>query len=570
MTQSNKNINSLLIEQKTAALYCRLSRDDEIDGESNSISNQKKLLKKVAAEYGYLQTQIFVDDGISGGTFDRPGFRAMEQGIIDGEIDAVFVKDMSRLGRDYLQCGYYTEHFFPDNDIHFVAVNDGVDSDKGENELTPVKNIFNEWFIRDTSRKIRTSHRIKGNSGESLSKPPYGYKKDPEDSKHWLIDDIPAGVVKRIFKLYTDGKGTEQIAGILQNDHVLTPNSYALEMGFKVSGKKAVDKYQWRSSTISKILAQEEYCGSIINFKTYSKSYKNKKRRQNARENWAIFEGVNEPIIDRVLFEKVQQKRGRIHNKKRKDAEHNMFSGLLVCSDCGSNLHFHFNQGNDSIQYFSCSNNNSRNRTCPTTHYIRTSFLEEIVLCDINRVIAFTNQYKDDFLQILMNSSGTEMQKQISTAQSEIEKLQNRNSEIDRLFNAVYEDKIKGIVTEERFLRMTQSYEAEQSENKRRMQELSEQLKSRADKIDTAKLFLNIIDKTTHLEVLTADIVREFIDKIVVHHRERLNGVDTQKVEIFYNVIGKFEIPPDLIPKEPVTLDTRQGVTLALDAKETA
>lgn len=543
MKQPKQTKNSILTENKTAALYCRLSRDDELDGESNSISNQKKMLLKVSAEYGYYDTKIYVDDGISGGTFDRPGFREMEQDILNGEIDAVFVKDMSRLGRNYLQCGYYTEHFFPDNDIHFVAVNDGIDSEKGENELTPVKNIFNEWFIRDTSRKIRASHRIKGNSGEPLSKPPYGYKKDPDNKKHWLIDEPAAEVVKRIFSLYLSGKGTEQIGGILQNEQILTPNAYAKENGFKVSGILSENKYIWRSSTISKILAQQEYCGDIINFKTYSKSYKNKKRRQNDRENWAIFENVNEPIIDRETFNRVQEKRGKVHNKKRKNAEHNMFSGLLVCSDCGGMLHFHFNQGNNSIHYFNCSNNNSRNRTCPTTHYIRTDYLEEIVLADINRLIAFTNQYREQFIKILENNSGITFQNNLKSIETEIERLQKRNTEIDKLFSAIYEDKINGSISADRFSKMSHIYETEQTENERKINELSEEIKNDAKQVDTTKMFLEIVEKTTHLEKLTADVVREFIDKIVVHHRKEENGVTTQKVEIYYNVIGKVELP---------------------------
>ncbi len=537
----SKNKNQL---EKTAAIYCRLSRDDEFDGESNSISNQKRILLKATADYGYVQPKIYVDDGVSGGTFDRPGFLEMKQDILDGMIEAVFVKDMSRLGRDYLQCGYYTEHFFPDNDVRFIAVNDNVDSNQGENELTPIKNLFNEWFIRDTSRKIRASHRIRGNSGEPLSKPPYGYKKDPENSKRWVVDNEPAEIVRRIFRMYLEGNGTEQIAGMLQKGMILTPNAYAKENGYKVSGKLSKDKYVWRSSTVSKILAQQEYCGDIINFKTYSRSYKNKKRFENDRENWVVFEDVNEPIIDRETFNRVQQRRGRIHNKKRKDSERNMFSGLLVCSDCGSNLHFHFNQGNRSIQYFNCSNNNSRNRTCPTTHYIRTDFLEQVVLKDINRLIAFTNQYKDEFVRILEENSGKEHQSQLKSIENEIEKLTKRNDEIDKLFSAIYEDKLKGMISEERFQKMSKAYEAEQTENKRKISELSEQVKSDAKQADTTKAFLEIVDKTTQLETLTADVVREFIEKIVVHHRRTEGEVTTQKIEIFYNVIGKFEIPP--------------------------
>lgn len=549
MTQSNRTTKNL-VANKTAAIYCRLSRDDEIEGESNSIQNQKRLLLKVTAEYGYSQTKIFVDDGISGGTFDRPGFRAMEQGITDGEINAVFVKDMSRLGRNYLQCGYYTEHFFPDNDIRFVAVNDGIDSDAGENEFAPMKNIFNEWFIRDTSKKVRTSHRIKGNAGEPLSKPPYGYKKDPDNSKHWLIDEYPASVVRKIFNLYANGYGTEQIAGILQEQSVLTPNAYALETGHKVSGKMPKNKYCWRSSTISKILSQQAYCGDIINFKTYSKSYKNRKRIENARENWVIFENVNEPIIERELFERIQQKRGNTHNKQRKNAEHNMFSGLLKCADCGANLHFHFNQGNRSIKYFNCSNNNSRNRTCPSTHYIRLDDLERIVLSEINHLIAFSNHHKDDFLKMLSENSSLQRQSEAKSLEAKIKKLEKRNLEIDRLYQSIYEDKIKGVLSEKRFTKMSQDLEKEQSENEEIIKESTEKLKSYADKIDTAKIFLEIVDKTTHLDELSADVLREFVDKIIIHEREKCGKIYSQKIEIFYNVIGKFEIPIEYLPCE--------------------
>ncbi len=500
-------------------------------------------MQKATAEFGYSRVLEFLDDGISGWTFDRPGFRAMEQSIIKGEIDAVFVKDMSRLGRNYLQCGYYTEHFFPDNDVRFIAVNDNVDSSKGENELAPVKNLFNEWYIRDTSMKIRASHRIKGNSGEPLSKPPYGYKKDPDDKKHWLIDERAAEVVRQIFKLYVEGRGTEQIAGQLERSGILTPNAYAKEHGFKVSGMVSDNKYCWRSSTVSKILAQEEYCGDIINFKTFSRSYKNKKRHPNDRENWAIFQGVNEPIIEREIFEKVQQKRGTVHNKKRKNAEHNMFSGLLVCSDCGGLLHFHFNQGNRNIQYFNCSNNNGRSRTCPTTHYIRQDYLEKIVLTDLNRLIAFTNQYKDEFLRLLEKSSGFEFGQKQKSREAEMERLRHRNEEIDRLFGTLYEDKIKGNLSPERFARMSQVYEKEQEENNQKLSALSEQIKSDAKQIDTTKVFLDIVEKSTHLEKLSTEVVREFIDKIVVHHRQEIEGVTYQKVEIYYNVIGRFELP---------------------------
>ncbi len=414
MKQSNKKTASTQ-EHRIAALYCRLSRDDELDGESNSIANQKKMLQKVATEYGYKKTVFFVDDGISGTTFERKGFQKMERAILDGYVAAVFVKDMSRLGRDYLKCGYYTDSFFPDNDVRFIAINDGVDSAEGENEFAPFRNIMNEWYARDASRKVRMAHRIRGNSGEPLAKPPYGYRRNPENLKFWIIDEEAAAVVRRIYQMYLDGFGIEQIATILEDEQVLTPNAYAKAHGYKVSGKQAIHGiYAWKHSTVSKTLSRQEYCGDIINFKTYSKSYKNKTRHENPTENQVMFEDVHEPIISREMWERVQAKRGKVRNTRQPSTGgYNMFSGLLVCSTCGANLNFHFNQGNHDITYFNCSNYNNRGKKreqCDSTHYIRTDFLEQVVLSDIARITAFTKNYENEFLKSLTDSSVKENQ----------------------------------------------------------------------------------------------------------------------------------------------------------------
>ena len=365
-----KQSNNKKSRDVTAFLYERLSRDDNLEGESYSIGNQKKLLAKVAKEKGYTNLVHFLDDGISGVTMDRPGFVEMIRQLEQGKAAAIFVKDLSRLGRNYIEVGRLTEEFFPDHDIRLVAVSDNIDTAEGENELAPIRNLFNEWYARDISKKRRISNKIKGNAGEPMGQPPYGYIKDPNDPKHWIVDDEAAQVVRRVYSMTLEGFGTEQIATQLEKDGVLTPRAYWLTKGIKRPGKgKQQPPTKWNSSTITKILSLQEYCGDILNFKTYSKSYKNKKRIDNDRENWVVFQDVHEAIIERAVYEQVQQKRGKIRKRRTNNGEHNMFSGLLVCADCGSNLHFHFNQGNPEIKYFNCSNYKGNRGTCTSTHY---------------------------------------------------------------------------------------------------------------------------------------------------------------------------------------------------------
>ena len=303
---------------------------------------------------------------------DRPGFANMIQQLEQGKAAAVFVKDLSRLGRNYIEVGRLTEEFFPNHDIRLVAVSDNIDTDEGENELAPIRNLFNEWYARDISKKRRISNKIKGNAGEPMGQPPYGYIKDPENPKRWIVDEEAAQVVRRIYRMTLEGVGTEQIAAKLEEDGILTPRAYWHSKGINRPGKvKDLPPTHWNSSSVIKMLSVQEYCGDILNFKTYSKSYKNKKRLENDRENWAIFKDVHEPIIERAVFEQVQQKRGKMRKRQAKDGERSMFSGLLVCADCGSNLHFHFNQGNPEIKYFNCSNYKGNRGTCGSTHYIK-------------------------------------------------------------------------------------------------------------------------------------------------------------------------------------------------------
>lgn len=356
----------------------------------------------MAKDMGYTNIVTFVDDGVSGVTMDRPGFNEMMRQLEEGKASALFVKDLSRLGRNYIEVGRLMEEFFPEHDIRLVAVSDNIDTAEGENELAPIRNLFNEWYARDISKKRLISNKIKGNAGEPMGPPPFGYMKDRENPKHWIIDEEAAQVVRRIFSMILDGYGTEQIASIFESEGILTPRAYWLKKGIRKPGRaKQQPSTKWNASTIVNILTLQEYCGDVLNFKTYSKSYKNKKRIPNDRENWAIFKDVHESVIDRVIWEQVQEKRGKIRRRKPKDGERNMFCGLLVCADCGHNLNYHFNQGNHDIKYFNCSNYNSGRGSCTSTHYIRVDFLEQVVLGEIRRLTKYAVHYEDEFQQAI-------------------------------------------------------------------------------------------------------------------------------------------------------------------------
>ncbi len=413
------------------ALYCRLSRDDGTDSESNSIANQKKLLAQKAKEYGLGNTRYYVDDGYTGTNFNRPGFQSMLDDIDMGYVTAVMVKDLSRLGRDYISVGTYTDSYFPDRNVRFIAVNDSIDSDEGESEIAPFKNILNEMYARDISKKVRSSHRLRGNMGEPLSQPPYGYMKSPENKKKWIIDPDAAKIVKRIFKMCLDGKGNETIARILQEEKVLIPMAYWQSKGLNRGGKKTqINPYKWCKTTIAKILAQQEYCGDVINFKTYSKSFKNKKRFQNPEENWKIFKDVHEPIIDRETFETVQLKicKAKRRAPKPYHAEKNIFSDFLYCADCGHKLWFHVNTVNQTIQYFSCSNYEKDYRgTCKTRHYVRADAIEQVVLLELQRLASFLKYDEEAFAELLAKKTNQNILAEQKQTECELQKSIIRN-----------------------------------------------------------------------------------------------------------------------------------------------
>ena len=548
----------------TAFLYERLSRDDNLEGESYSIGNQKKLLTKVAKEKGYTNLVHFLDDGISGVTMDRPGFNDMMEQLAAGKAAAVFVKDLSRLGRNYIEVGRLTEEFFPEHDIRLVAVSDNIDTAEGENELAPIRNLFNEWYARDISKKRRISNKIKGNAGEPMGPPPYGYKKDPDDPKRWVVDEEAAQVVRRIFHMTVDGYGTEQIATILSEEKVLTPIAYWREKGVNRPGKsKLRGPYMWNSSTITHILSLQEYCGDILNFKTYSKSYKNKKRLANDRENWVIFQDVHEPIIERAVFEQVQQKRGKIRKRRTHEGERNMFSGLLVCADCGHNLHFHFNQGNPDIKYFNCSNYKGNRGTCTSTHYIRVDFLEQVVLGEIRRLTKFSSQFEDEFVKAVIGHSQQAEATDRKLKEKELKALQARDEELDGLFERIYEDNVSGKLSDDRFARMSRRYEEEQKELAEKIKALRAEIDKQNSQSMTTDMFISLVRKYTRARKLTPRMLNELIEKIEVFNAEKIDGVWEQRLRIHYNCVGVIEIPELIpLPAPEVSVNTRKGVVV--------
>ena len=551
---------------KITALYSRLSVGDEDrdGGESNSIQNQKKLLAKVAKEKGYTNLVHFLDDGISGVTMDRPGFVEMIRQLEQGKAAAVFVKDLSRLGRNYIEVGRLTEEFFPDHDIRLVAVSDNIDTAEGENELAPIRNLFNEWYARDISKKRRISNKIKGNAGEPMGQPPYGYIKDPNDPKHWIVDDEAAQVVRRVYSMTLEGFGTEQIAAQLEKDDVLTPRAYWLTKGIKRPGKgKQQPPTKWNSSTITKILSLQEYCGDILNFKTYSKSYKNKKRIDNDRENWVVFQDVHEAIIERAVYEQVQQKRGKIRKRRTNNGEHNMFSGLLVCADCGSNLHFHFNQGNPEIKYFNCSNYKGNRGTCTSTHYVRVDFLEEVVLGEIRRLTKFASLYEDEFVKAVIGHSQQAEQTDRKLKEKELKTLLARDEELDGLFERIYEDNVSGKLSDDRFAKMSRRYEDEQKELSEKIKKLRSEIEKQSSRSMTTDIFIGLVRKYTRARKLTPRMLNELIEKIEVFNAEKIDGVWEQRLRIHYNCVGTIEIPTVLpLPIPEVSINTRKGVVV--------
>ena len=546
-----------------AALCCRLSRDDNMDSESNSIQNQRKILQKAAKDKGYTDTVFFVDDGITGTTMKRPGFQKMLTAIEAGYILAVFVKDLSRLGRNYIEVGKLTEEFFPLHDIRLVAVSNGVDSDEGEDDFTPFKNIMNEYYAKDISRKRRIVNKMKGNAGVPLSPPPYGYIKNPDDPRFWVVEPEAAEVVRRIYRMALEGYGLAETAAQLAADGVVNPTYYWRSRGTSRGGSKStVEPTKWGHTTVKKILTLQEYCGDVINFKSYSKSYKMKKRIENPEENRAIFLNVHEAIIDRQTWEKVQAlQKGTRRKKPTVTQEPSVFSGLLKCPECGGNLNFHFNQNNHDIKFFSCQNHNSGYRKCSKTHYIRLDFLEQVVLYEVKRLACFASEYENDFIKAMIRRSAKVAE---NTAL-------RKQRELDMLFERLYEDNVSGKINDARFAKMSKRYEQEQGENAKKIKALRLELKKDESKRMDIDDFLETVRRYTDATTITKRMVAELIDHIEVYHAEKQDGVTNQRVVIHYNCIGAFDVPDRRkIPEADIIMETRKGVALSYAPEQVA
>lgn len=556
----SKNKNQIGI----TALYCRLSRDDGTESESNSIGNQKKLLSQKAKEMGLTDTKYYVDDGYTGTNFNRPGFQQLIDDIEIGLVSAVMVKDLSRLGRDYVSVGNYTDSYFPEHNIRFIAVNDAIDSDEGESEIAPFKNILNEMYARDISKKIRSSHRLRGSMGEPLSQPPYGYMKSPENKKKWIIDLEAATVVKSIFKMCLDGKGNETIARELQENKVLIPMAYWRSKGLNRGGKKTqTNPYKWCKTTVQKILSQQEYCGDIINFKTYSKSFKNKRRIENSKENWAVFKDVNEPIIDRETFETVQKFISKTKRRapKKENGERSIFNGLIYCGDCHSKMRYHTSTSNKEIHYFTCSDNKVDYRgKCPGRHYVRADALEEVVKLELRRLVEMLEIDESYFAQLLLRKNDEEREKDKKFLESELQKAIARSNTVSQLYEKLYEDNVIGKVSDEWFVELSHKYEKERMDLKAKIADTRYKIEELKSNNSEYEKFISAIRRFMQMDNLTSPLLRELIDHIDIFETEGTGKSRTQRIVIYYRFIGYIELPNTT--KQTHIADTRKGVAV--------
>lgn len=556
----SKNKNQIGI----TALYCRLSRDDGTESESNSIGNQKKLLSQKAKEMGLTDTKYYVDDGYTGTNFNRPGFQQLIDDIEIGLVSAVMVKDLSRLGRDYVSVGNYTDSYFPEHNVRFIAVNDAIDSDEGESEIAPFKNILNEMYARDISKKIRSSHRLRGSMGEPLSQPPYGYIKSPENKKKWIIDPEAATVVKSIFKMCLDGKGNETIARELQENKVLIPMAYWRSKGLNRGGKKTqTNPYKWCKTTIQKILSQQEYCGDIINFKTYSKSFKNKRRIENSKENWAVFKDVNESIIDRETFETVQKFISKTKRRapKKENGERSIFNGLIYCGDCHSKMRYHTSTSNKEIHYFTCSDNKVDYRgKCPGRHYVRADALEEVVKLELRRLVEMLEIDESYFAQLLLRKNDEEREKDKKFLESELQKAIARSGTVSQLYEKLYEDNVIGKVSDEWFVELSHKYEKERMDLKAKIADTRHKIEELKNNNSEYEKFISAIRRFMQMDNLTSPLLRELIDHIDIFEIEGTGKGRTQRIVIYYRFIGYIELPNTT--KQTHIADTRKGVAV--------
>ena len=528
------------------ALYPRLSHEDELQGESNSISNQKRILEAYAKQNGFTNLKWYTDDGFSGANFQRPGFQSMLADIEAGLVGTVIVKDMSRLGRNYLQVGMYTEMIFPQKNVRFIAINDGVDSAQGDNDFAPLRNIFNEWLVRDTSKKIRAVKRSKGMSGKPVtSKPVYGYLMDEDEN--FIIDEEAAPVVKQIYSLCLAGNGPTKIARMLTEQEIPTPGTLEYRRTGRTRRYHPGYECKWATNTVVHILENREYTGCLVNFKTTTQSYKNSKIIYNSEDKQAVFENHHEIIIDKDTWERVQELRKQRKRPNRYD-EVGLFSGILFCADCGSVMYQQRYQTDKRRQdCYICGSYKKRTADC-TAHFIRTDLLTAGVTENLRKVTQYAAKHEARFMKLLTEQNEDGSKRRNAAKKKELEAAEKRIAELSAIFKRLYEDSVAGRISDERFTELSADYEAEQKELKEKAAVLQGELSRTLEATANAEKFMKVVRKYTSFEELTPTLLREFVEKIVIHESEALDGkrrgkLRRQEIEIYYSFVGKVELP---------------------------
>ena len=534
----------MLQADKITALYCRLSQEDMQAGESESIQNQKLILQRYADEHFFLNTRFFVDDGFSGVSFEREGLQAMLREVEAGNVATVITKDLSRLGRNYLKTGELIEIVFPEYEVRYIAINDGVDTAREDNEFTPLRNWFNEFYARDTSKKIRAVKQAKAQRGERVNgEVPYGYIADPNNRNHLIPDPETAHVVKQIFAMYVRGDRMCDIQNWLRDNEILTVG----ELRYRRTGRTQHPRpqlnawYNWPDKTLYDILTRQEYLGHTITAKTYKVSYKSKKTRKNAEDKRYFFPNTHEPLIDEETFE-LAQKRIATRHRPTKSDEIDLFSGLLFCGDCGYKMYLQKGAGTPERKHaYTCGNyrNRARNDFLCTTHYIRKSVLKELVLADLQRIMSYVKGHEQEFIQTATECSEQAMKKALGHQRKELDKAEARLGEINLLFRKLYEDNALGRLSNEQFVFLTSGYEDEKRELTKRAAELKKEIDTAAERSADVKRFVALVRRYTEISELTYENVHEFIDRILIYELDK--NTNTRKIEIFYSFVGKVD-----------------------------
>ena len=532
-----------LESDKITALYCRLSRDDELSGESNSIKNQKSILSKYAKDNNFQNIKFFVDDGYSGTTFTRPAFMEMMELAESGKIGTIIVKDHSRLGRNRLVVGQLLEEDFVRLNIRYIAIMDNIDSSKGLNDFLPIQDWFNEMHAKNTSQKVRAVLKNRGETGISLANNvPYGYKKDKNNKTKWLVDESSAEVVKEIFNLFIQGHGTFEIARILRERKILTPSEYNASISTNSNDSTQEYQYKWCGTTVAGILDRQEYIGDTVNFKCTTRSYKDKTRVNLPKEDRKIFKNTHEPIIDEYTWNIAKQLRNN-RKKRAKSGKKSIFSGLLFCYDCGKKMYFQSPVVDlKAKDHYRCSSYKYDTTAC-TSHYISDEALQIIILENIQRVISYMKDYEDLFIKEQLAKSKQDEIKKISKSKIELEKAKNRVIEIDNLFMHIYEDNVSGKISDDRFRNLSFNYDKEQQELKLKIEQLSKDIENTEKKDTDVTRFISNVKKYTEIDHLTAEILNELIEKIVIHQQEKVNGKKVQEIDIYYRGVGIISFP---------------------------